>query len=347
MSEDKRNQVEIDVGRGTKRAAGWMTALGLAIGAALLFYVLRKYDLGEILAAVAAAGWGIVWISAYRFVTIATDAAGWRELWIGGVKPRAAKILVYRWIGEAVNSLLPVAQVGGHVVRARLLGRSQGDYVTAAASIIVDFTVGVFSQVVYTVVGIALLLRVAGSRGHGLNEAVTVALALLVAGLVMLYVMQRGRMLQKAALLIQTALAGNLRSLAGQLHIGAQAIDAAVHKIYGSYGSLLRCVAWRLLTWLLHTGETWLIMRFLGAPVNWSEALILESLGTAVRNAAFPVPAGLGAQEGGFLLLGAALGIAPPLCLALSLAKRARELIVGLPALATWAWLESRNARSS
>ena len=364
MSENKRSQAVIDgeaaatsggaerepqAGdefRPPKRAAGWMAALGLAIGAALLFYVLRKYDLGEILAAVAAAGWGILWISAYRFVTIATDAAGWRELWPGAVKPRLARILAYRWIGEAVNSLLPVAQVGGHVVRARLLGRSQGDYVAAGAATIVDFTVGVFSQAVYTVVGMGLLLRMARARGNGLNEVLLVALALLVAGLVTLYVMQRGRMLQKAALLIQQVLAGNLHSLAGQLHIGAQAIDGAVNELYGRYGSLLRCVFWRLLTWLLHTGETWLIMRFLGAPVSWGEALILESLGTAVRNAAFPVPAGLGAQEGGFLLLGAALGIAPPLCLALSLAKRGRELIVGVPALAAWAWLEGRNRRA-
>src|SRR3990170_3618232 len=136
MSENKRSQAAIDgeaaatsggaergpqAGdefRSPKRAAGWMAALGLAIGAALLFYVLRKYDLGEILAAVAAAGWGILWISAYRFVTIATDAAGWRELWPGAVKPRLARILVYRWIGEAVHSLLPVAQGGGHVGRA-------------------------------------------------------------------------------------------------------------------------------------------------------------------------------------------------------------------------------------
>ncbi len=329
-----------------KRAAGWMTALGLVIGAALLVYVLRKYNLREILAAVAAAGWGIVWISAYRFVTIATDAAGWRELWLGAVKPRLARILVCRWIGEAVNSLLPVAQVGGHVVRARLLGRAQGDYVAAGAATIVDFTAGVFSQAVYTMVGIGLLLRTAGARGDGLNDVLMVALALLVAGLVTLYVMQRGRMLQKAVALVQKALVGNLHSMAGQLHSGAQAIDSAVNELYGRYGSLLRCVAWRLLTWLLHTGETWLIMRFLGAPVSWSEALILESLGTAVRNAAFPVPAGLGAQEGGFLLLGAALGISPPLSLALSLAKRGRELIVGLPALGAWAWLEGRNART-
>jgi putative membrane protein len=246
-----------------------------------------------------------------------------------------------------VNSLLPVAQVGGHVVRARLLGRSQGDFVAAGAATIVDFTVGVFSQAVYTALGIALLLRMARVRGSNLNEALLVALALLVAGLVTLYVVQRGRLLAKVAGLFHKALAGNLRSMAGQLHSGAQALDDAVSELYGRYGNLLRCVAWRLLTWLLHTAETWLIMRYLGAPVSWAEALILESLGTAVRNAAFPVPAGLGAQEGGFLLLGGALGISPPLCLALSLAKRARELIVGLPALAAWAWLEGLNRRTA
>jgi len=335
-----------EAGPTSRRVMGPATALGLAAGAILFFYVLRKYRLGEVLAAVVAAGWGILWISALRVVTLATDAAGWRALWLGAAWPSPARLLVYRWIGESVNSLLPVAQVGGHVVRARLLGRSQGDFVAAGAATIVDFTAGIFTQAVYTALGIALLLRVARARVNGLNEALIAALVLLVAGLVTLYVVQRGRMLGKVVVLFQKALAGNLRSMAGQLHTGAHALDGAVNELYGRYGSLVRCVAWRMLTWLLHTGETWLIMRYLGAPVSWGEALILESLGTAVRNAAFAVPAGLGAQEGGFLLLGGALGISPPLCLALSLAKRARELIVGLPALAAWAWLEGRDTRA-
>jgi hypothetical protein len=46
-----------------------MTAAGLAAGAILLFYVLRKYNFGEVMAAVAAAGWGIVLISVFRFAT--------------------------------------------------------------------------------------------------------------------------------------------------------------------------------------------------------------------------------------------------------------------------------------
>jgi putative membrane protein len=264
-------------------------------------------------------------------------------LWLGRQKPAPAPLLVYRWIGEAVNSLLPVAQVGGHVARARLLGHLQGDYVSAGAATIVDFTIGVLTQAVYTVVGIGLLLPLARAQGKNLNEALLIAAGLLVTGVVALYIIQRGRLLQKIARIIQSALGGTMSAMAEQLHSGAQAIDHAVNEIYNRHGNLLRSIGWRLFTWLLHTGETWVILYFLGAPVSWAEALILESLGTAVRNAAFPVPAGLGAQEGGFVLLGAALGISPPLCLALSLAKRARELIVGLPALAVWALLENRN----
>jgi putative membrane protein len=331
-----------------KRAFGAATAIGLAVGVGLLVYVLRKYHVTQVLAAVAAAGWGIVWISLFRFVTLASDSAGWRELWLPKRKPRFAALLVFRWIGESVNNLLPVAQLGGQLVRIRLLGRREKDYATAASATVVDFTMGVLTQAIYTAAGVLFLLRFSRARGTELGKAPLLALALLIVGLFALFAFQRGRMLQKCARLIQRALAGNLRDLADQLHTAAQSLDDGINEIYGSRGNLLRSLAWRLLTWLLHTFESWIIMFYLGAPVSWPEALILESLSTAVRNAAFPVPAGLGAQEGGFLLLGAALGISPPIALALSLAKRARELIVGLPALGVWAWFESqftKNAR--
>jgi putative membrane protein len=329
-----------------QQAARWTTAAGLAIGVALLVYVLRKYNFGEIMAAVAAAGWGIALISLYRFVTLASDTAGWRELWLGRGSPRALPLLVYRWIGESVNNLLPVAQVGGHIARARLLGRDQRDYVSAGAATIVDFTIGVLTQAIYSIAGVTLLLQRTSTHDRNLNGALFLAVILFVAGFFVLYLLQRGGALEKIAASIQKLFAGNLRAMAAQLHTGAQTINSAINAIYDQHGHLLRSIAWRLLTWLLHTFETMLILYFLGAPVGWPEALILESLGTAVRNIAFAVPAGLGAQEGGFVILGGLIGIPPQTALALSLCKRARELIVGLPALGVWAWLESRNARS-
>jgi len=88
-----------------------------------------------------------------------------------------------------------------------------------------------------------------------------------------------------------------------------------------------------LVGWIVGTGEVYLIALFLGWPVSWREALLLESLGQAIRGAGFAIPGALGVQEGGYLLLGPLAGLPPDAALALSLAKRARELLLGLPGL--------------
>ena len=53
----------------------------------------------------------------------------------------------------------------------------------------------------------------------------------------------------------------------------------------------------------------------------------------AVRGAAFAIPGALGVQEGGYLLLAPLAGLHPDTALALSLAKRAREVLLGVPGL--------------
>jgi hypothetical protein len=64
--------------------------------------------------------------------------------------------------------------------------------------------------------------------------------------------------------------------------------------------------------------------------------LLFESLGQAIRTGAFAVPGALGIQEGGYVLVGGALGIEPGVALGLSLVRRVRELLLGLPGLASW-----------
>ena len=84
----------------------------------------------------------------------------------------------------------------------------------------------------------------------------------------------------------------------------------------------------------------WLALSFIGHPVSWLDALLLESVGQAIRGAAFAIPGSLGAQEGGYLLLAPLVGLTPDAALALSLAKRARELALGLPGLVYLHWSE-------
>jgi len=76
-------------------------------------------------------------------------------------------------------------------------------------------------------------------------------------------------------------------------------------------------------------------------PLNEQlKSLVIESLLHAVRGAAFAVPSALGAQEGALVLLCAAFGIPPEEAIALSLVKRAADLVLGVPGLIGWQMLE-------
>jgi hypothetical protein len=71
----------------------------------------------------------------------------------------------------------------------------------------------------------------------------------------------------------------------------------------------------------------------------------LESLVYIVRTLTFIVPMGLGVIEGGYLGVGILL-FGPQhadFAVALSLMKRARDIAVGVPALAAWQTMEGRR----
>src|SRR5260370_15382842 len=65
-------------------------------------------------------------------------------------------------VGEAVNVLLPVAAVGGDVVRALLLNFRGVAGGVAAASTLVDLLLQAAAQALFALIGVALLMQVAG-----------------------------------------------------------------------------------------------------------------------------------------------------------------------------------------
>ena len=115
-----------------------------------------------------------------------------------------------------------------------------------------------------------------------------------------------------------------------------------IQDTYGRSGPAFASFVLSLLGWFAGTVEVYLIALFLGTPVDWLDALLLESLGQAIRGAGFAIPGALGVQEGGYLLLAPIAGLQPGAAIALSLAKRTRELLLGLPGL-LYLHLASRN----
>jgi uncharacterized membrane protein YbhN (UPF0104 family) len=102
----------------------------------------------------------------------------------------------------------------------------------------------------------------------------------------------------------------------------------------------MACCGFGVISWVIGAGEVWIVLLALGASANFTTALILESVAQAVRGALFLVPGALGVQESGYLLVGGLLGIHGDIALALSLVRRVRELILGIPGLLAWQLIE-------
>jgi len=303
---------------------------GLAVGLALFTGLVAYRGVREVAAALVVAGPGLVVVAFFHLGPMLADALGWRTLLGAAHRPSVLAMLRARWIGESVNGLLPVMQVGGNVVKARLLAARGIPRDRAAATVVVDVMLVVATQVAFTLGGVALLLRHVG--GRELVPAAVGGAALMSTLLAGFYLAQRRGLFVAMARGLGHVLGGASDALTA----GAASLDTEVRRLSRDRRTMAASAAWHLASWVIGAGEVWLALRFLGHPVDLEQALLLESLGQAVRAAAFAIPGALGVQEGGYILLGAVLGLAGETSLALSLAKRVREILLGLPGLLVW-----------
>ena len=315
-----------------------MFAAGLLGVAAATVLVIRE-GAGGIFGMLATAGWTLLWLVPLHLLPIGLDVVGWRRLLRG--EPRAAFPFLL-WVGgvrESINGLLPVARVGGELVGIRLVARRGVAWDVAAASVVVEVSLTLVSQLVFTLVGIAILAH--SVRDHAIVTDALVGVAV-VAPVIVVFIMLQHHwgLFQMLERLIQ-AILGRHHEWAANMG----RLDETVRGLYGKHGALVSTIFWQLAGLSAGALEAWVTFRLLRHPVAFSGALMLESLGLALRSATFIVPVGLGVQEGGFLLLGAAVGIPPTVALAYSLARRFRELVFGLPFLLSWQAIEGHNLR--
>jgi hypothetical protein len=142
-------------------------------------------------------------------------------------------------------------------------------------------------------------------------------------------VLRFGAVFEKIAHLIERALSQRHADLARAI----ATIDPIIARLFARPLIVARAIGWQLLGLLAGAVETWLLLNWLGQPVDFGVALGLDSVTWALREFVFVVPAGLGLQEAALTGLGQALGIGADIALTLSLAKRLREFLFGAPVL--------------
>ncbi len=308
--------------------------LGFVLGVAIVVWLVAHADPALLFGVFPRIGWGFAAILAARGATIIVDCAAWYCILPRAERPGFAAMLPLRWIGESINTTLPAAQIGGDVVRARLLQQRVAAPARGAASVAVDFCLSLFAQILFTLLGFVLLARL-GDRAGWWPAALSAAL---VPGFALL----SWELLVRRRLLV-AAERGAARLGQRRLAAALEALGAALGLIATSRAALALSLALHLASFLGHAGELWLTLYLMGISTGPAEALLLESLSLAARSAAFMIPSGWGAQEAALIAVATLTGLPAETALALGLVKRAREFAIGLPGLAAWAIAERRS----
>lgn len=300
--------------------------LGLAAAATLIV----DNGPGRIAALVGLAGFGLLWLLPIRLLVMALNAQGWRDLFPKTAPVSLGLLTWAAFVRNAINTLLPVARVGGEVMAPHLLARRGVSLPFAIASVVVETTVTLFVQMAMTLVGLGLLASYIGDPALSHSLLIGLAVAFPV---VLLFVLVQVRSAPFSRL------QPLIRRLTGPLSaplLDGEAVDDALRTLYTRGPALLRCAFWQGLSMLGGAGEFWVILRLLHEPVSLRLVVMLEVLIQALQSAAFIVPGALGVQEGGLVAVGAAAGLSAEVALAVSLIRRIRQVGVSLPVLLVW-----------
>jgi glycosyltransferase 2 family protein len=299
----------------------------LLLGVGLLAAVVAEIELAEVADQVARVGIGFAFILTVYLVAFIIDSVTW-QLTIAGVPLDATwayRVWRLRMVGEAFNTVMPGAGMGGEPVKAVLLKKHHGiGYREATASLILAKTINMIALVAFLIVGFVLMITGAGLPTTFVTVATT-GLAVLGVAVLLFYVIQRFGV---------TGLTGTwLR----RWHF-AKRLDDVLHHIHdmderlvGFYAKARSrfavALALAFVNWLLGVVEVYVALVFLGHPVSWADAWIIEASAQLVRTGAFFIPAAIGAQEGAFLLVCGAITGSPSLGFSVSMVRRLREII--------------------
>ena len=313
------------------KRAGVVAWLG---GIAALIGLATWSGLGAVGQAVSSVGWGILLVVLARAVALAVAGLGWWLLFPSKMRPQLRTCVLLRFVREATNVLLPLAQVGGDLIGAGLLTLYAVPGALAAASVIVDVLIQAATQFLFAIFGLLALVALEANQALARSAAVGIAIAaLMLAGF---YLAQR-RGGQRILRAIVSRLAGDREwRVLGTI----DAVYQNLGMIYAARSNVVASAVVHLGGWAIGVAEVAIVFAFMGHPVSIGEALVIESLLHAVRGAAFAIPSALGAQEGALVVLCAAFGIPPEQAIALSLVKRAADLVLGVPGLLGWQMLE-------
>jgi putative membrane protein len=317
-----------------KKTAIWVALAGLAVGTGAVIWL----GSGRILHAALAVGWlGLAYVVCWQLAVFVFLGIAW---WV--VCPGASPgIMIWgRLVREGALTCLPLSAFGGLAIGTRALMLGGVDFADAAASSVVDVIAEGISLAPFLAFGLVVLLARQPGSSLAIPLGIGIAALVLGGGATFLFRNRLARVLRAAIEWLLRRTVRDVRQRADELH-------RALKDLFGRHGRVAAGSTIHLVCWCAGAGNVWIGYHLLGAKPGVLDALAIESIFSGVLSFGFLVPGGLGVQELTYVGIGRLFGMPAPLSLALSLLRRARDLVIGAPPLLVWQALEARRLRET
>ena len=121
-------------------------------------------------------------------------------------------------------------------------------------------------------------------------------------------------------------------------------LSEAVHAIYRQRTRVALSILLQFAGWIASGLWLWVVLAVMDIhPDLWS-AIAIQALVEGLRSATVFIPAAIGIQEAGYAAVAPVFGLPPEIGLAVSLLRRARDILVAVPVLLIWQLIETRQA---
>ncbi|MBV9777280.1 MAG: flippase-like domain-containing protein [Acetobacteraceae bacterium] len=315
-----------------KKSTILLALLGVALAVGLVVWL----GAGKIVRSVASIGWGgFAILVGWQFLMCVVLAAAWHRLCPGA---RLRTLIWGRLVREGGANILPFSEVGALAFGARAITLGGVTWERAVASSIADTAAEFIGEIPFILFGFVLLL--ARGPSSSLVLPLALGLALLAAGVVALIWAEKhsARLFQAIGRRIAARWA---RKAARE----ASVIQHEFEHLFTQPRRLGTAACIHFAGWVGGGVTVWMAYRMLGGQIDVAPAMAIEGLLSGALAVAFLVPGGLGVQEASYVLIGQAFGMPAHLSIGLSFLRRARDIVIGAPALLVWQAIEVRRLR--
>ena len=320
------------------RARRLVPASAVALGAGLFASILYGWGSHRVWRDLQAIGWRFVPIVALEVLVSGANARAWWHTLPRQTRHNAfPRLLLVQLAGRALNETAPGAPLYSEPMKVLLLRERSPVSVTTASLLSVKLAQALAS--VLFIIGGLLAASWSLTFDRLPVRSLSVAFVLIVAGIGTFMALQlRGF----SGLTRRVAARGHcLGSWVGRMEHGLRRVDEHLQELYRSRPwDFVAAVMLGLAGLCVGIVQIWLMMRWIGLRPDWLASVTIEAFAVLVSFVSFVIPGSLGVQEGGKVLIFAALGLPVAAGVTVGVACRVNNMLQVAIGVVALVWLK-------